>query len=101
MNTESENPLLLLANVAGINDLSCPYCHQEFTNDKELILHVLNHVDDMQKICTICKKDYKAAINLKQHVLKHVYCRDIECSNCQKQFKTAFIYQLHLHDCSE
>ncbi|XP_071785564.1 zinc finger protein 423-like [Asterias amurensis] len=76
---------------------SCPTCHNEFTNEEQLVVHVLTHYKTIsaEYICKDCGKSFKKPDELQKHLFEihahHLY----KCSLCKEVFDSKVSIQVH------
>ncbi|XP_072013704.1 zinc finger protein 423-like isoform X2 [Amphiura filiformis] len=75
----------------------CPSCHNEFSNEDQLVVHVLTHYKTMSAefVCKDCGKSFKKPDELQKHLFEihahHLY----KCSLCKEVFDSKVSIQVH------
>ena len=75
----------------------CPSCHNEFSNEEQLVVHVLTHYKAIsaEYVCKDCGKSFKKPDELQKHLFEihahHLY----KCSLCKEVFDSKVSIQVH------
>lgn len=73
--------------LSGSLAFTCPVCIKSYRKEKQLQVHMQEHIEDSLHRCQHCSKTYSSASKLKTHQSEHVTIKQkFKCEDCGKMF---------------